>query len=247
MAANALQTTNYTTAQVMEGLQQNSTNTQINQILQNITFTATAASTTTLTNATTFVQAFTGTTTQTVYLPNATTLYTKYAITVINQSTGNVTVDLNDTSTNLATLTTGDIYTFVCTNIGTTNGTWSTIINNQGTLAVTVKSSWTPADASGATLSFSGVNAKYSQISNIIRFFVTLTYPSTASTASAEISGLPSAAAYGETCVGYTSNGILVQAQFSSSTLILTDAQGNSLQNVQLTGATITLSGSYQV
>jgi len=50
---------------------------------------------------------------------------------------------------------------------------------------------WTPADGSGAGLSFSGVTARYTKIGRTVFCEVGLTYPSTASGSNAVISGLP--------------------------------------------------------
>jgi hypothetical protein len=50
---------------------------------------------------------------------------------------------------------------------------------------------WTPSDASGASLTFTGVSASYTQIGNMVFAYGTLTYPSTANTSAAAVSGLP--------------------------------------------------------
>jgi hypothetical protein len=51
--------------------------------------------------------------------------------------------------------------------------------------------SWTPADASGASLTFSTVTAIYTRLGNAVTAQFTLTYPSTANGSSTAISGLP--------------------------------------------------------
>jgi hypothetical protein len=245
MTANALQTTNYTTAKVMEGVNLNPPNIQLNALLQQYTSTATAASTTILTNATTFQQWFTGSTTQIVQLPNAETLYVDYQVWIVNNATGILTIKLNDTSTTLTTANPGDVLLLNCSAIGTTNGTWEVGIINQGTITVVTDAAWTPADASGATLSFTSVTATYSQISNFINFAVTLTYPSTASTAAASISGLPIAIHQTQYFTGYSSIGVVIIASVTSETITLLDSQFTAIENVQLTGATITINGTY--
>jgi hypothetical protein len=59
------------------------------------------------------------------------------------------------------------------------------------------ESTWVPADASGAGLTFTSVTATYTKIGNVVTVFAKLTYPSTASGLQAKISGLPFAAANG--------------------------------------------------
>lgn len=61
--------------------------------LYGFTSTATAAGTTTLTNSSSQYQLFTGTTTQTVVLPVASTLTTGWTFHIVNNSTGNLTVN----------------------------------------------------------------------------------------------------------------------------------------------------------
>jgi hypothetical protein len=51
--------------------------------------------------------------------------------------------------------------------------------------------SWTPADGSGATLSFSNVEGTYVQLGPLVLAQGTVTYPATASGSAAVISGLP--------------------------------------------------------
>jgi hypothetical protein len=50
---------------------------------------------------------------------------------------------------------------------------------------------WTPNDASGASLSFTGIVATYTKIGRQVTCAFTLQYPSTASSAVASIGGLP--------------------------------------------------------
>lgn len=65
-----------------------------------------------------------------------------------------------------------------------------------GDLANTVShTSWVPADGSGASLSFTGVAANYTRIGNMVFAYFQLTYPNTASSAIAVVSGLPVAVA----------------------------------------------------
>jgi hypothetical protein len=89
------------------------------------TTTATAAGTTTLTVASTQFQFFTGTTTQTVVLPVTSTLFTGLSYTVVNNSTGVVTVQSSGANTVLV-MGPQSTATFVCIlTSGTTAASWS--------------------------------------------------------------------------------------------------------------------------
>lgn len=86
--------------------------------------TATAAGTTTLTNASAYNQFFTGTTTQTVVLPDVTTLALGWTYHISNNSTGTLTV--NSSGGNLiSTILAGTSLQLVCIAItGTTAASW---------------------------------------------------------------------------------------------------------------------------
>ena len=92
--------------------------------LMGYTSTVTAAGTTTLTNTSSFYQQFTGATTQTVTLPVTSTLTTGWTFHIVNNSTGNVTV--NSSGANLV-ITVLPGTTAMCTCIlasGTTAASW---------------------------------------------------------------------------------------------------------------------------
>lgn len=92
-------------------------------LIQTPTTTATAAGTTTLTNASQTNQQFTGSTTQTVVLPSATTLPKGRAFYVSNRSSGTVTVNFNGGS--LAKSMPGGSETlFIVENNASSAGTW---------------------------------------------------------------------------------------------------------------------------
>ena len=97
---------------------------QAHATLMGWTTTATAAGTTTLTNTSTYQQEFTGTTTQTVVMPVTSTLALGWAYEIINNSTGNLTVQSSGLNT-IATVTPGTTVSVVCTAItGTTAASW---------------------------------------------------------------------------------------------------------------------------
>lgn len=115
----------YATAATASTLAQRDGNANLatNSFLAGYTTTATAAGTTTLTNASTQLQFFTGSTTQTVKLPGASTVLGQ-AFTVVNNSTGVVTVQSSGSNTILAMVGSSQA-TF--TNVsagGTTAGSW---------------------------------------------------------------------------------------------------------------------------
>ena len=74
-------------------LRDSNINTKSNNNVDNFTTTATAAGTTTLTVSSSKIQEFTGSTTQTITLPVVSTLTTGHKYEIINNSTGNLTVN----------------------------------------------------------------------------------------------------------------------------------------------------------
>lgn len=110
-------------------------NVKINTIVENFTTTVTAAGTTTLTATSSPLQQFTGTTTQNVVLPSATTLSVGYQISVLNRSTGSVTVK-NNGGTALVTITANSQTTFTVTDISTANGVWDASTSSGGSAVV---------------------------------------------------------------------------------------------------------------
>ncbi len=79
----------------------------------------------------------------------------------------------------------------------TSNGITGSVATPSTTPAITVSingsTSWTPADTSGAGLTFTSVSAQYTQIGNMVTAYGTITYPTTTS-ASAPSFSLPIAA-----------------------------------------------------
>ncbi len=96
-----------------------------NNLSPGYTTTATAAGTTTLTVSSTGIQYFTGTTTQTVVLPVASTLTTGHTYLIMNNSTGNLTV--NSSGSNLVVTVLNGTYVFVQCILasGTDAASWS--------------------------------------------------------------------------------------------------------------------------
>jgi hypothetical protein len=104
-------------------LRDSNANITANNLFLGFTSTPTAAGTTTLTASSTQYQRFTGTTTQTVKLPDATTLSKGFIFTIDNDSTGNLTV-VDNASTTLDTIVGGSIDYWTLLDNSTTAGTW---------------------------------------------------------------------------------------------------------------------------
>lgn len=107
---------------------------------------------------------------------------------------------------------------------------------------------WTPADGSGALLTFTGVSANYERHGNMIFCYFALTYPATANGSAAIISGFPIAVPnqpYGQTTtvlgVSGGSNAVqLVMIQNTSTAKLVNAAGGAALTNANLSGLTLT-------
>ena len=101
-------------------------NTRANSFIPGYATNPTAASTTTLTVSSAFIQIFTGTTTQTVVLPVASTLVLGQQFYISNESTGNITVNASasDGSGLIVTMATQTHALVTVTNVGVGTGTW---------------------------------------------------------------------------------------------------------------------------
>ena len=126
------------------------------------------------------------------------------------------------------------------------------VISQGGAPSFVAPTTWTPTDGSGASLTFSAVSAEYAVVGNIVLASVKLTYPSTASTAAAIISGLP----YAVPSQGYATAPDLVYVVGAAAALIVTVpggstaaifalATGAAVENVTLSGKTIALQLAY--
>jgi hypothetical protein len=104
-------------------LRDGNANAQLNNAIESVTTTPTAAGTTTLTVASTKTQQFTGASTQTVVMPNATTLANGQSFYITNRSTGAVTVNMNGGAL-LQTLGASSFALFVLISNATAAGTW---------------------------------------------------------------------------------------------------------------------------
>lgn len=98
-------------------------------IVHQVTITATAGGTTTLTASYKQYQIFTGTSNQTVQLPDATTMKNGMPLTIINDSTGTITVNYNDASL-ATTVPTGTSKDLVLFDNSSSNGSFDISVNS---------------------------------------------------------------------------------------------------------------------
>ena len=107
---------------------------------------------------------------------------------------------------------------------------------------------WTPADDSGAGLTFTSVTGKYTRIGNQVTATAVLTYPTTVDASQAKISGLPFAVSNVGQFLGIKTNGAangLVSA--SGTTIFLYNQGGVVLTNANNSTVTLYLTGTYFV
>lgn len=113
-----------------------------NNFLSGYATTATAASTTTLTVSSAYAQFFTGSTTQTVLLPVTSTLVTGFPFYIVNNSSGNVTIQSSG-GNNIQVMAAGTTAYLTCIlTTGTTAASWNCEYSfNGGSGSGTVNSS----------------------------------------------------------------------------------------------------------
>ena len=126
--------------------------------------------------------------------------------------------------------------------------------SNANTLDDYEEGTWTPADASGAGLTFTSVTARYTKIGNVVYINARLTYPTTADVSQAKISGLPFAPAVGANILfggnaasintGNAGQGMVDSA---STTMTLVSQANASKTNSTLSTLTLNFSGFYLV
>ena len=126
------------------------------------------------------------------------------------------------------------------------NAILDAIIAAGGAPTVTAPTTWTPTDASGASLTLVNDGSTYTKLGNIVFASSELVYPSTASGANAVIGGLPVAVPpqfYAKTPALVFSTagvGILAQPIPSSSTFALFNLiTGAAITNATLSGKKI--------
>lgn len=106
---------------------------------------------------------------------------------------------------------------------------------------------WTPADGSGATLSFTVDHATYTKIGRLVHGQAKLTYPPTVSGATAAISGLPFTSAKQTSCPIGSDGGSVVWGLISGTSISPEPVNGGGILNSALTGKTLWINFSYYV
>lgn len=116
-------------------------------------------------------------------------------------------------------------------------------------------SGWTPADASGATLSFTSVRAQRVKVGCIVFIQGRLTYPVTANTSAAVLSGLPFAPrdafqAEASLTIGRSGSAFAINAYIDGSggterIRFVRAIGGSAVLNSELSNTTIAFSGWY--
>ena len=134
-----------------------------------------------------------------------------------------------------------------------TSGTCTVRLNAATTNLTDVSSgTWTPTDASGASLTFTS-SAGYTKLGNMVFAYAQIAYPSTASGASAAISGLPfnfPSSTYGRQCsINYTNDGsglnFWILPTVSSATMTFQSQSNVAIPNSRLSNLTIILQCTY--
>ncbi len=138
----------------------------------------------------------------------------------------------------------------------TSNGITGSVATPSTTPAITVSingsTSWTPADVSGGSLTFTSVNAQYTQIGNLITAYGVLTYPTTSSSSNASIT-LPVAvpnqpyAAVNGTVTQNTSAAVFLRAVVNTTTAIFVNASGTQQTNSSLSAKVLNFLITYPV
>lgn len=106
---------------------------------------------------------------------------------------------------------------------------------------------WTPADASGAGLTLTVDNARYTKIGRTVTLIASINYPSTASTNAVLLSGLPFSSVQYGTAIPFQSSGVSFTL-FSIGTQILARTPSNAnVTNIQLSSQFINFSLVYTV
>ncbi len=128
---------------------------------------------------------------------------------------------------------------------------WKTELYNQIDALAVGSTSWTPTDASGATLVFTSVTAKYGEAWPFLYISLDLTYPSTASGATANIGGLPVASvASSSFATGYTTFATAFTAYLAAAATsfqMYALAGAATITNANLSLKRIALSGVYLI
>jgi hypothetical protein len=116
--------------------------------------------------------------------------------------------------------------------------------SNANTLDDYEEGTWTPTDASGAGLSLTAGNARYTKVGNIVVACAEIVYPSTGNGNAATIGGFPFTCSGSSTWGGfqrYVNNSLTYTLAMvpNGTTVQLYKLDGNAVANSQLTGARV--------
>jgi hypothetical protein len=108
---------------------------------------------------------------------------------------------------------------------------------------------WTPTDASGAGLTFTGATGRYVKIGRFVFCAGSMTYPATASGSEAIWGGLPfNSTDFGGGTTTYCEGAFqLFIRSYGGTAMGLVRIANNTASNSQLSGATVAFTYSYQV
>jgi hypothetical protein len=113
--------------------------------------------------------------------------------------------------------------------------------------------SFTPTDASGASLTFTAATGRYTKIGRLVFVKMRIVYPTTVSSADAILSGLPFSSSNdsplsASLAVGYSSTNNLKWAVVTpnANTITLYAGASQATTNANLSGATIFIGGTYE-
>ena len=208
-------------------------NLTINNSIEGFTTTATAAGTTTLVVGSTYNQIFTGSTTQTVKLPNTSTLVVGQQFSIINDSTGVVTVSASDNTT-VRSMGGGTRIIVTCISTGvTSNAAWTSsylnVVAPTGKF-INLSNSFTFVGVDGGQTTFpSGVITLYGTGSGTITSSQLATSMSDETGSGALVFGTTPTIA--TPVINGLSTGSGVASAATASTLMLRDSSANTQAN----------------
>ena len=122
-------------------------------------------------------------------------------------------------------------------------GQMQDFVGNEGT--------WTPVDASGAGLTFTGANGYYTKIGKLVFAQGTVTFPATADAATASIGGLPftvpNLAGARQGFVSFTDEATLfsILPDGGGTTISLRNSSATALTNATMSGNTVWFTAIY--
>ena len=120
-------------------------------------------------------------------------------------------------------------------------------------MALSLDNRWIPNDASTANLTFTNINCGYTELNGLMFVFGRFNYPTTADTNGATIGGLPVPVVnqlFGQNpnyflATGGASPMAVIPLAGTSKMLVVNAANGNTITNATLSGATVVFNVVY--